>query len=146
MHTVCQKNLCTEEKKFKIWSSFKNFNNKIFTYFFYYCTHSITVLVYDHKAPIYTVYKVSKKSLNIETRIPKKKCRFFQNCCKRGKQDFSNKVIVLNATSVLLIFQYKNARKTSFKKYYIIGLFQFLQKKICERTSWYVLLENQNCI
>ena len=34
--------------------------------------------------------------------------------CERDKQDFNNKVIVLNATSVL-IFQYKNARKTSFK-------------------------------
>ena len=29
---------------------------------------------------------------------------------------FSNKVIVLNATNVL-VFQYKNARKTSFNKY-----------------------------
>ena len=37
--------------------------------------------------------------------------------CERCKQDFSNKVIVLNATCVI-IFQYKNVRKTSFKKYY----------------------------
>ena len=35
--------------------------------------------------------------------------------CEKGKQNFSNKVIVLNATSTL-IFQYKNARKTSLKK------------------------------
>ena len=46
---------------------------------------------------------------------------------KDGKQDFCNKVIVLNATSVL-IFDYKNARKTSFKKYYTIGLFQLVYK------------------
>ena len=45
--------------------------------------------------------------------------------CKRGKQDFGNIVIVLNATSVL-IFQYKNDKKTRFKKYYTISLFQFL--------------------
>ena len=50
---------------------------------------------------------------------------------KITKQDFSNKVIVLNATSVL-IFQYKNARKTSFKKHYTCGLFQLLQRQICE--------------
>ena len=52
---------------------------------------------------------------------------FFTNemKCERDKQDFRNKVIVLNATSVL-IFQYKNARKTSFKKYYTIRLFQLL--------------------
>ena len=30
--------------------------------------------------------------------------------CERDEQDFSNKVIVLNATSAL-IFQYKNVRK-----------------------------------
>ena len=41
--------------------------------------------------------------------------------CGRGKQDCTNKVIVLNETSVL-IFQYQNARKTSFKKYYTIGV------------------------
>ena len=35
-----------------MWSSFKNSKNKIFTYFFLFCTHSITVLVYDQKAPI----------------------------------------------------------------------------------------------
>ena len=57
--------------------------------------------------------------------------RFFTNEveCERGKQDFSNKVMVLNATSVL-IFQYKNARKTSLKKYYAIRLFQLLQIQI----------------
>ena len=43
----------------------------------------------------------------------------------RGKHDFSTKVIVLSATSVL-IFQYKYARKTSFKKYYKIALFELL--------------------
>ena len=32
-------------------------------------------------------------------------------------KDFSNKVLVLNAT-IVLIFLYKNARNTSFKKYY----------------------------
>ena len=42
--------------------------------------------------------------------------------CERGKQDFSNKMIVLNATSVL-IFQYKNAKKSSFKN--IIQLVHF---------------------
>ena len=40
--------------------------------------------------------------------------------CERGKQDFSNKVIVLNA------------RKMSFKKYYSISLFQLLQRQIYE--------------
>ena len=49
--------------------------------------------------------------------------------CERGKQHFSNKVIFLNATSVL-IFQYNNARETNFKKYYIIGVFQLLQKQV----------------
>ena len=42
--------------------------------------------------------------------------------CERGKQDFSNKVMILTATSVL-IYQYKNARKTSFKKYDTVDLF-----------------------
>ena len=52
---------------------------------------------------------------------------FLQMRCngKGVKQDSSNKVIVPNATSVL-IFQYKNARKTDFKKYYTIGQFQLL--------------------
>ena len=56
---------------------------------------------------------------------------FFTNKmeCERGKQDFSNKVIVLNAPSVL-IFQYKNVRKTSYKKYYTVGRFQVLQRQI----------------
>ena len=49
--------------------------------------------------------------------------------CERGKQYFSNKVIVLNATSAL-IFRYKNATETSLKKYDIIGLFQLLQRQI----------------
>ena len=57
--------------------------------------------------------------------------------CERGKQDFSNKVIALNATSVL-IFQY-NYRKTSFKKYYTIGLFQLSQRQICEGNHGCVL-------
>ena len=39
------------------------------------------------------------------------------------KQDFSNKVIIfLNANSVLIFQHYKNARKTTFKKYYTIGI------------------------
>ena len=62
---------------------------------------------------------------------------FFTNemKCERGKQDFSNKVIVFNAASVL-IFEYKKKKigKTSIKKYYTIGLFQLLQKQICERN------------
>ena len=49
--------------------------------------------------------------------------------CESCKQDFSNKVIVLNATSAI-IFQYKNDRKTSCKKYYTICLFQLLQRQI----------------
>ena len=51
--------------------------------------------------------------------------------CGSGKQDFSNKVIVFKATSVL-IFQYTNVRKTSFKNYYTTGLLQLLQRQICE--------------
>ena len=50
---------------------------------------------------------------------------------KRGKQDFSNKVIVFIATSDL-IFQYKNVRETSFNKYSIITTkysFQLLKGK-----------------
>ena len=54
--------------------------------------------------------------------------------CERGQQDFSNKVIVLNPTTVL-IFQCKNARRTSFKKYYTVDLFQLLQRQICEGKS-----------
>ena len=48
-----------------------------------------------------------------------------------------NQVIVLNATTIL-IFQYKNisifknVRKTSFKKYYTIGLIQLLERQICK--------------
>ena len=42
--------------------------------------------------------------------------------CERHTQDFNNKIIILNATSVL-IFQYKNIRKTKFKKYYLTGIF-----------------------
>ena len=58
---------------------------------------------------------------------------FFTNemKCKSGKQNFSNKVIVVNATSVF-IFQYKNTRKTSSKKCYTVGSFQLLQREICE--------------
>ena len=54
------------------------------------------------------------------------------NECERGKQDFSNKMIVLNATSVL-IFQYKK----SLKRYYTIGLFQLLQRQICEGDRYF---------
>ena len=35
--------------------------------------------------------------------------------CERGKQRFSNKVIVLNAASVL-IFEYKKCRENEFQK------------------------------
>ena len=63
---------------------------------------------------------------------------------KGVKQDFSNKVIILNVTSIL-IFQYKYDRKTSFKKY-IIGIFQLLQRQVSEKNRWYVLLENKSCI
>ena len=65
--------------------------------------------------------------------------------CERGKQYFNNKVVVLNATSVHISkYKYKNARKTSLKKYYTIGLFQFLQRQFCEENRCYVLFENQN--
>ena len=48
--------------------------------------------------------------------------------CETGKEDFSNKVIILNATSGL-IFQYKNTRKTILYNWSIsIGL----QRQICE--------------
>ena len=49
---------------------------------------------------------------------------FFTNemKCERSKQNFSNKVILLNATSVLT-FEYKKARKTSSK--HIIQLVYF---------------------
>ena len=53
---------------------------------------------------------------------------------ERGKQDFSSKVIVLNVTNVL-IFQYKNARKATFKKCYTIGLFQLLQGKFAKEFA-----------
>ena len=64
----------------------------------------------------------NKKKKKITKKNNKKKCRyfpknfvhfgFFTNTmeCERSKQDFTNKVIVLNARSVL-IFQQKNARK-----------------------------------
>ena len=63
---------------------------------------------------------------------------------KKGKQDFSNKMIVLNATSVL-IFQYNNGIQTSFKKYFTIGLLLLLQTQICEGNRWYIIPEYQNC-
>ena len=51
VYTVCQKNVCTEEKNFKC-----DLHSRIQTikslHTFYFCTHSITKLVYDHKAPI----------------------------------------------------------------------------------------------
>ena len=50
--------------------------------------------------------------------------------CEKGKQDFSNKLNVLNATSVR-VFKYKT-RKTSSTKYYTIAPFQLLQRQICE--------------
>ena len=77
--------------------------------------------------------RIIKKFLNVHF-------RFFTNEmeCEKGKQDFSKKVTVLNAINVL-IFQYKNAKKTSFKKY-TIGLFQ---RQISDGNR-YVLLENQN--
>ena len=66
-----------------------------------------------------------KKITNKNAVISQKCCAFwvFTNDmeCERFKQDFSNKVFVLKATSVL-IFEYKNSRKTNFKKYYTIGL------------------------
>ena len=63
-------------------------------------------------------------------------CGFFRNeiDCERGKQVFSNKVIVFNATSVLIL-QYKYARKTNFKKNYAIDLFQLLQRQVCEEIA-----------
>ena len=52
IYTVCQKNLCTEEKNVKcdLHSSIPTI--KSLHTFFYFFTHSITVLVYDHKALI----------------------------------------------------------------------------------------------
>ena len=51
---------------------------------------------------------------SLKNAIMSQKCAFWlftdEMECERGKQDFSNKVIVHNATSVL-IFQYKNAGK-----------------------------------
>ena len=44
--------------------------------------------------------------------------------CERGKQDFSNKVIVLNA----ILKRHENG----FQIYYTIGLSQLLQRQICK--------------
>ena len=70
--------------------------------------------------------RIIKKISKTNAVISQKYCAYWVSYkemeCERGKQDFSNKVIVLNATSALT-FQYKNARKTSFKKYYTIELF-----------------------
>ena len=79
------------------------------------------------------LYSLSKKSLHIENVVH---FGFFTNEmeCERGKQDFSNKVITPNATSVL-IFPYKNvfmAFQFHKIKYYTIVLFQLLQRQICE--------------
>ena len=59
--------------------------------------------------------------------MTKKKCRYFPKMLhflrffftnemeyERGKQDFSNKMIVLNATSVL-IFEYKKCQGNEFQ-------------------------------
>ena len=43
---------------------------------------------------------------------------------------------------LLLYFNKKNTRKTSFKKYYTFGRLQSLQRQICEVNRWYVLLES----
>ena len=50
IYSLLKKSLHRRKKKYRMWSSFKYTNNKIFTYFFYFFTHSITILVYDHKA------------------------------------------------------------------------------------------------
>ena len=49
--------------------------------------------------------------------FPKTVVRFFTNEmeCERGKQDFGNKKIVLNATSVL-IFEHKKFQRNEFQK------------------------------
>ena len=53
-------------------------------------------------------------------------------------------MIVPNATSVL-IFQYKNAKKMSLKKFYNFSI-SITTKQIYEGNRWYVLLENQNSV
>ena len=127
--------LCTKEKSLKCDLHSRIPIIKSLHIFFYFCTHSITVLVYDLKAPIKALHNYNKKTslrrnqnnlciLNEDNKKNVGHFGFFANEmeCERGKQDFSNKVIVLNATSVL-IFQYINARKTTFKKYYTIIYF-----------------------
>ena len=54
--------------------------------------------------------------------------------CERGKEYFGNKVIVLNATS-FLVLQYKNARKTSFKIYYTMGTISITTKANLRKKS-----------
>ena len=55
---------------------------------------------------------------------------------ERFKQAFNKKVIIFNATSVL-IFEYKKCQVNEFQKYYAIGLFQLPQRRIFQENHRY---------
>ena len=60
---------------------------------------------------------------------------FFSNemACERDKQDFSNKVIVLNATS--FIYQYKNAKKRISKNFLQLIYFNYYKGKSAKEIA-----------
>ena len=61
---------------------------------------------------------------------------FLQNVfeCERGKQDFSNNVLVFNATSVL-IFQYKKASKSRLKNSIQLVYFNYYKGKSAKEIA-----------
>ena len=138
LYTVCQKNLCTEEKKivkFDLHSSIptiKSFCILFLVFHTFYKQYLFTTIRHQSSYWKRIIEKNNKKKFRYLTTIW---CIlvFLQ---VRWHVKWVNKilvikVIVLNATSVV-IFQYKNTRKTSFKKYYRICLFCLLHRQICE--------------
>ena len=71
-------------------SSFKYANNKIFIYFFYFCTHSITVPVYDQFKAIYRYIQFVKK--------------IFAHQKKYGKCDHHSRIPTTKSLYIFFIF------------------------------------------
>ena len=108
-----------------MWSSFKNSNNKIFTYCFYFCTHTITVLVKGtNKFLIVTHITIIKATQYKKRKKITKKVHYFPKFCILGFLQVKCNVKGVNDYIYLLQYNYeksslylntKNARKTNFK-------------------------------
>ena len=73
---------------------------------------------------------------------------FFTNYmeCEGDKQYFSNKVIVLNATSVLILQKKVAGKRVSRNIIQLVYFNYYNGKPAKEMADMYVLLENQNSI